>query len=93
MTRSQWIERAASRSGLSRRSLTEACEALEAVLLETLLSGESVQISGFGSFTVRHVEAHTGRDPRTNRTLELPATRRITFQPGKTLKEKIKHET
>ncbi len=93
MNKSQWIERAAAKSGLSRRRLSEAYDALSEVFEEALLSGEAVQISGFGSFSVRTVEEHIGRDPRTNQPLSVPKGRRVAFVPGKTWKEKMKHET
>lgn len=89
MTKSQWIEKAARSSGITKKNLQHAYDALEAALLETLVSGESVQISGFGTFSARVQEPHSARNPKTNEIVQVPSTRRLTFIPGRTLKEKI----
>ncbi len=89
MTKSQWIEAAAKQSGLTKKQMTEAYDALAQTFQKTILAGESVQISGFGSFAVRTKEAHKGRNPKTNEILDIPASRRLVFLPAKTLKDKL----
>ena len=93
MTKSQWIEKAAKRSGLTKKELSDAYQALSQVLIDSLCEGESVQISGLGTFSVRCKEAHMARNPKTGETLSVPQSRKVVFLPGKTLKEKINYET
>ena len=93
MTKSQWIEKAAKNSSLTKKELNDAYHALSEALLESLLEGESVQISGLGTFTVRQQEAHTARNPKTGELISVPQSRKVVFLPGKTLKEKMNHET
>ena len=89
MTKSQWIEAAAKNSGMTKKEMAEAYRALSDTFYACLMSGESVQISGFGTFEVRERESHSARNPKTGESVTMPATRRIAFLPGKTLKEKI----
>ena len=89
MTKSQWINIAAKECGMTKKQMNDAYDALEKVFLETLTEGESVRLSGVGSFSVRTRASRTGRNPKTGETLEIPATRRVVFLPAKTLKEKI----
>lgn len=89
MTKSQWIDAAAKESGMTKKQLNDAYDALASVFCEKIAEGESVQLSGFGSFSVRTREARTGRNPKTGETLQIPSTRRLVFLPAKTLKEKI----
>ena len=89
MTKSQWIEAAAKNSGMTKKEMAEAYRALSDVFYECLMSGETVQISGFGTFEVRERESYAARNPKTGESIDMPATRRIAFLPGKTLKEKI----
>lgn len=89
MTKKQLIERAAKESGLTKKSLTEAYEALMQATEHTLQEGESIQISGFGIFDVKQQEARIRRNPKTNEPVEIPASRRLTFSVSKTMKEKL----
>ena len=52
----------------------------------TLASGESVQLSGFGKFTLRDKRARPGRNPRTGAPSEICARRVVTFHASPTLK-------
>ena len=45
---------------------------------------------GFGSFKVVKRAPRTGRNPRTNEKIEIPACSVVKFLPGKTLKEAVK---
>ncbi len=89
MTKSQWIDRAAKNSGMTKKQLEQAYDALLATLEDTLAAGETVQITGFGSFAVRQSAARMGRNPKTNEAIQIPASRRVVFLPGKKLKEKV----
>lgn len=89
MTKSQWIHTAAKECGMTQKQMNEAYDALAKVFLDTLTAGESIQLSGVGSFSVRTRAARAGRNPKTGENLEIPSTRRVVFLPAKTLKEKI----
>ncbi|MBQ9797549.1 MAG: HU family DNA-binding protein [Clostridia bacterium] len=89
MKKSEWIDAAAKESGMTKKQMTAAYASLEKVLQDAIMRGEEVQISGFGTFVVRNKEVHTGRNPKTNEIIQIPASRQVAFLPGKTLKEKI----
>ena len=89
MTKSQWIDRAAKESGMTKKQMEQAYDALFATLEDTLAAGEAVQITGFGSFNVRTSAARMGRNPKTNEAIQIPASRRVVFLPGKKLKDKV----
>ena len=89
MTKSQWIEKTAKQTGMSKKDLGAAYDALYANLEETLIAGEPVQITGFGTFAVREKAAYTARNPKTGDSVEIPASNRVNFAASKILKEKI----
>lgn len=89
MTKSQWIDAAAKESGMTKKQLSDAYDVLAKTFCEKIAQGESVQLSGFGTFSVRKRDARTGRNPKTGETLQIPSTRRLVFLPAKTLKDKI----
>lgn len=89
MTKTQLIEKAAKDSGLSKKSVIAAYDAINAAFLEALAKGEGVQIAGFGSFTVKTRAARKGRNPRTNEVINVPASKYVAFSAGKALKDKV----
>lgn len=62
------------------------------ILTETLASGESITIPGFGTFEVRERAATTARNPQTGETVDVPAKRVPAFKPGKGLKDAVNKE-
>ncbi len=56
---------------------------------ESLLSGEDVEVRGFGVFRVKTTEAHVARNPRTGEQVQVPSRRRPVFKVGLNLKERI----
>ena len=52
-----------------------------------LKKGDSVAISGFGSFKVVERATRKGRNPRTGKELQIPAAKAVKFTAGKGLKE------
>ena len=89
MTKTQLIDKIAQECGQTKKATAEFTDAFFDVLAGVLADGESVQISGFGSFNVKQVAARTGRNPKTNEPVQIPETRRISFVASKVLKEKM----
>ncbi len=51
--------------------------------------GDTVTLSGFGSFQSRVRKARPGRDPRTGEDIQLPETTVPLFKAGKHLREVV----
>ena len=51
--------------------------------------GEEISLPGFGKFKAKDVAAREGRNPSTGETMTFAAQRKITFQPGKALKDRL----
>ncbi len=58
-------------------------------MVESLRSGSSIEIRGFGSFRLRDRAARIGRNPRTGAKTRVPAKRVCYFKPGKALVEAV----
>ena len=52
--------------------------------------GKKVQLTGFGSFEVKERAERTGRNPKTNEPIVIPAGKMPVFKAGKVLKDAIK---
>mgnify|MGYP006198457711 CR=1 FL=1 len=51
--------------------------------------GDRVELRGFGAFSVRKREARTGRNPSTGATIQIAASKKLTFAPAKALKDAL----
>ena len=80
--------------GNGKEKCTKACaeKALNAVL-DAIISGikkeGSVQIVGFGTFSVSSREARTGVNPRTGEKIQIKASKNVRFKSGAKLKESL----
>jgi DNA-binding protein HU-beta len=90
MTKAELVKTLKEKTSLATLAQAEAVhDGLFAILTETLKKGDSVAISGFGSFKVVERKARKGRNPRTGEEIRIPASKAVKFTPGKTLKENL----
>jgi DNA-binding protein HU-beta len=64
-------------------------KALIATIEDCLVSGDKVQIVGFGSLEVKERAARTGRDMMTGKTVTIDPRRTVVFRPGNQLKQLV----
>lgn len=89
MTKTQLIDKIAKENGWTKKQVAEMVDATLAALEGSLVAGESVQLAGFGTFAVKEIAAHTGRNPRTGEAVEIAASRKLTFSASKAMKDKL----
>ncbi|MEW5801899.1 MAG: integration host factor subunit alpha [bacterium] len=59
------------------------------LLKETLVKGESIEIRGFGKFTVREKNKRMGRNPRTGEEAVIVERKVVTFKPSKIFRNMV----
>ena len=89
MNKTELIAAVAERSGITKKDAERVMNATVDTITASLVSGDKVQISGFGIFETKEREARVGRNPRTKETIEIPATRQPIFKASKTLKDTV----
>lgn len=89
MTKADLVERIFERIGLSKKEAQEIIEILFDTMKQSLIEGESVKISGFGTFNVRQKMSRKGRNPKTGEELEITPRRVITFKISNNLKSDL----
>ena len=90
MTKQEFIQRVAMKSGLSNRDATKAVDAFMESVTETLKSGDSINFTGFGKFSAADRAARQGVNPRTGERVEIAATTVPKFSAGSQLKQALK---
>ncbi len=90
MTKSDLIERLTSRHlQLSAKEVETAIREILEQMVDTLSSGERIEIRGFGSFSLHYRAPRTGRNPKTGDKVELEGKYVPHFKPGKELRERV----
>jgi integration host factor subunit beta len=74
---------------MTKKDAEQLVEIVLDSIIETLNSGEKIELRGFGSFRVRERNSRKGRNPKTGDAVDIPAKRVAYFKPGKELKELI----
>ena len=92
VTRAQLAEQIYKEVGLSRNESAELLEHVLERVAKRLESGDSVKISGFGTFSVRQKGRRVGRNPKTG--VEVPILPRsvLVFRPSQVRKARSNGE-
>jgi DNA-binding protein HU-beta len=89
MNKSELIAAMAENSGLSQVDAKKALDGLTGAISSALQSGDSVALIGFGTFSVTHKPARTGRNPQTGKEIKIEAKNVPTFKAGAGLKGSV----
>ena len=89
MNKAELVAAVAEKSGLSKKDSEKAVNAAFETISAALVKGDKVQLLGFGSFETKERNARIGRNPRTKKEIQIPASRVPTFKAGKALKDVV----
>ena len=89
MNKSELIDLVALNAELNKTTTTRVVDVLLDVISERLRQGDTVTLSGFGTFTVSNRHARNGRNPRTGEMIAIPASKSPRFKAGKGLKDAL----
>lgn len=92
VTKADIVEKIQTTTGISKKDASVMMEAVFSILKESMESGETVKISGFGRFTVNQKAARKGRNPQTVEAITIEARKVLTFKPSTVLCQAINGE-
>lgn len=90
MTKADLIARMAKGGKISKAAAERALNSATDAIAAELRGGGRLILPGFGTFSVGHRKARTGRNPQTGQRITIPATRAPKFKAGKELKDAVK---
>jgi integration host factor subunit alpha len=82
MTKADLADRMYEKIGLSKKEALGIVEMLFDSIKGILSEGESIKITGFGTFLVRKKSARKGRNPKTGSELQIAPRKVVTFKPS-----------
>src|SRR6201993_5610708 len=89
MNQSELVDKVAEKTTLTQAAATEAVKAVVQAVLEALVAGEPVRVSGLGTFNVAARPARDGRNPQSGETIKIAASKAVRFHAGKAVKDAL----
>lgn len=89
MNNGDLADRIATDSGLSKADARQVVDGVFNAIAEAASKGEEISLNGFGKFKVKDSPAREGRNPSTGATIQIAASKKLTFAPAKAVKDKL----
>ena len=89
LTKEKIIDTIYEKIGFSKSQSRDVVEQLLEIMKKSLASEENILISGFGKFVVKRKRARRGRNPQTNKDLQLKARRVVVFKTSGVLRKRV----
>ena len=91
MTKQEFVDAVAQRSGLSRREAGQAVDAVLETITDTLKKRDQINFTGFGKFATSERKARMGVNPRNpGQKVHIPAATVPKFTAGSALKQAVR---
>jgi DNA-binding protein HU-beta len=90
VTKADFIDKVADRSGLSKRDASKAVDAFLDSITDALKQGDAVSFTGFGKFSAQQRAARQGVNPRTGERVQIPEATVPKFSAGSQLKQALR---
>ena len=89
MNKVEFVNMISTKANITKKDATVAVNAVLETITETLAKGESIQFVGFGSFNVKDRAARIATVPGTTKTVQVPASKAVSFKTGSDLRSKV----
>lgn len=86
MVKAEMVARLAQRMKISKKEADIVVKTIFGTIVDSLSSGEKVELRGFGSFRIKERKPRKSRNPKTGEIVQVPAKKVPFFRPGKDLK-------
>ena len=91
MTKQDLVNTAANKAGVTKKDAQAVLDAVLTTVTTALKKGETVTITGFGTFRVSSRAARNGVNPRNPQMkIKIPAMKLPAFKAGKSLKDAVR---
>ena len=87
MNKSEFVDHIAGQHSCTKKDAEKAIDIFTSSVIDALSQGKEISLVGFGNFTVSKVAARTGRNPKTQEPVQIPAYNQPKFKVGQKLKD------
>jgi DNA-binding protein HU-beta len=93
VNKQELIAAVAEQADFTKKDAEKAVSTVFGTIEKALVSGEKVQLIGFGTFETRQRKARKGRNPRKpDQLIEIKASKAPVFKAGKGLKDAVNNK-
>jgi DNA-binding protein HU-beta len=90
MNKTTLVDKIAGKTGLTKKAVGDVLEGFMGAVMDTVKGGQTVTLTGFGTFKASKRQARTGRNPQTGASIQIPARTVPVFKAGKAFKDMVK---
>ncbi len=87
MNKKELVDAVSEKRNLTKKDAELLVNTVFDTMVDRMLDGEKVLISGFGTFKVNNRQERKGVSPKTKETIIIPASRTVSFKPSNRLKD------
>jgi DNA-binding protein HU-beta len=89
MNNTDLAEKIAAEHSLSKVDARKIVDGVFSAVADAAAGGEEISLNGFGKFKVKDTPAREGRNPSTGATIQIAASKKLTFAPAKAVKDRL----
>jgi len=89
MQRSELVDELYTSSAVSHNTVSKAVDCILQTLIESLTSGQRIEIRGFGSFKVKESPPRLARNPKTGESVQTRPKAKVAFKPSTLLNQRL----
>ena len=90
MNKTEFVDAVAKEAKAQKTAAAQVVNAVITVIERALKKGDTVQLTGFGTFSVAKRAARKGRNPATGKEIKIAASKTPKFKAGAVLKKAVK---
>lgn len=89
MNNAELVEKIALANDRTKADAKKLVDAVIGAIADAAAAGEEVSLNGFGKFKVKMSAAREGRNPSTGATIQIAASKKLSFAAAKALRDKL----
>ncbi len=89
MNKTELVKKVAAENEMTQKAAAAVVDSVLDSVVDAVAAGEPVALLGFGTFSLKHRDARTGRNPATGKAMKFAASNTPVFKAGKAFKEKV----
>ena len=89
MNKAELVAAVQTNLGDSKASADRAVNAVIDAIKTGVKNDSTVQVVGFGTFSIRNRAARMGRNPQTGEAIQIAASKSVAFKPSKNFKDMV----
>ncbi len=89
MNTSDLVDKIAEANSLTKTAAKTIVDGVLKAIADAAVAGEEFNFPGFGKFKTKESPAREGRNPSTGAAVQIAASKKVSFQPAKALKDRL----